>query len=293
VRTRIASSVAVIIAGLMPTLFGGPIFATFMTVLAMTGYREYLGLAGRVNTAIARRNGMIGFAVLAALAAAALLGIGVTGLYSIVALAVALPVVAQLSHSAEAEGFAAWCLISCGSLYLGLPVFAAVALRETPGVVDSSLITAMAERLAFGWQAAPRGLAWALTVILATWVGDSAAYLAGRAFGRRKLAPRLSPNKTIEGGLGGLIGATAVGGLTFTVFGLGAWWIGALVGFAIGFAGQIGDLVESFLKRQAGVKDSGNVIPGHGGILDRIDALLFAFPAGFMLGAGLERIGLL
>jgi phosphatidate cytidylyltransferase len=293
VRTRIVSSVAVIIAGLLPTLLGGPIFATFMTVLAMTGYREYLGLAGHISKAIPRRSGMIGYAVLAALAVAALLGIGVTGLFSIVALAVALPVVAQLSHSAEAEGFAAWCLISCGSLYLGLPVFAAVALRETPGLVDSAWFVAMTEMLAIGWQAAPRGLAWALTVILATWVGDSAAYLTGRAFGRRKLAPRLSPNKTIEGGLGGLIGSLVVGGLAFLVFGLGAWWIGAFVGFVIGVAGQVGDLVESFLKRQAGVKDSGTLIPGHGGILDRIDALLFAFPAGFMLGAGLERLGLL
>jgi phosphatidate cytidylyltransferase len=126
-------------------------------------------------------------------------------------------------------------------------------------------------------------MAWVLAVVLSTWAGDSAAYLAGRAFGRHKLAPVVSPGKTIEGALGGLLAAVLVSAAVFGMSGALPIWAGALVGGVIGVCGQIGDLSESFLKRQAGVKDSGNLIPGHGGMLDRVDALLFAFPAALLM----------
>jgi phosphatidate cytidylyltransferase len=117
-------------------------------------------------------------------------------------------------------------------------------------------------------------------VMLTIMVSDTAQYYTGRAFGRRPLAPRISPKKTVEGAIGGFVVATAM----FAI--VGAWWapelgVGARIalGFALVALGIAGDLFESFLKRRAGVKDSSHLIPGHGGVLDRIDALLFAAPA--------------
>jgi phosphatidate cytidylyltransferase len=138
--------------------------------------------------------------------------------------------------------FAAWSLLGAGTLYLGLPVYAAIALRSLPGAIQAGWLTDLAGRLSLGWDTAPRGLAWALTVILAIWVADSAAYLVGRALGQRKLAPKISPNKTIEGSLGGLAGAMLVCTVAFSGFGIGAWWHGLLIGAAIGICGQLGDL---------------------------------------------------
>jgi len=120
-------------------------------------------------------------------------------------------------------------------------------------------------------------------VMLTIMVSDTAQYYTGRAFGRRPLAPRISPKKTIEGAIGGFVFGTAL----FVV--LGAWWAPTLgvaarvvLGLALVALGIAGDLFESFLKRRAGVKDSSNLIPGHGGVLDRIDALLFAAPIYFL-----------
>ena len=181
-------------------------------------------------------------------------------------------------------GFSRWCFTTTGSLYLGLPIYAAVATRSRPGTIDAVWLSEAAQRLAVAWDPAPRGLAWVLTVVLAIWVGDSVALFAGMAFGKRKLAPMISPNKSQEGAVGGLLASMVVGAVSFQGFGLGDWKLGLIAGAVIGLTGQIGDLAESVLKRQAGVKDSGSLIPGHGGVLDRIDALLFAFPAGFLIG---------
>lgn len=131
-------------------------------------------------------------------------------------------------------------------------------------------------------RAAPGGGIWllspALMALVPVWAGDIAAIFAGKAFGKRLLAPRISPKKTVEGGVANLLVAVLV-----------AWLLGRLLGFsdvrslgagvAVGVLGQAGDLFESWLKRRSDVKDSGTLLPGHGGVLDRIDSVLFAAPA--------------
>jgi phosphatidate cytidylyltransferase len=118
---------------------------------------------------------------------------------------------------------------------------------------------------------------WLLLIVMAAvWIADSAAYFAGRAFGRHKLAPEISPGKTWEGVAGALLAVTLYGLLLSMVLHLSPW---VLVGlWALTVMSIIGDLFESLLKRQAGLKDSGNILPGHGGLLDRIDGLLPTLP---------------
>jgi len=116
-----------------------------------------------------------------------------------------------------------------------------------------------------------------LFALVITWVGDSAAYFVGRAIGKHLFAPHLSPNKTWEGAVASFV-ASVVVGLIF------ARWIFMPVPLLLGMAavgnvaGQVGDLLESAYKRSAGIKDSGSLLPGHGGVLDRIDALILAIP---------------
>ena len=154
-------------------------------------------------------------------------------------------------------------------LYVGLTLTALPALHEDPEGRGPSLLTFL---------------------FCVVWAGDIAALYVGRAFGRRKLAPTLSPNKTWEGAIGSVAGSLLVaGGLLALATQLANWnisrlsfpgesWYWLLLAVLVNVAAQVGDLAESALKRSAGVKDSGTILPGHGGILDRIDALLLAAP---------------
>ncbi|HYS09073.1 MAG TPA: phosphatidate cytidylyltransferase [Myxococcales bacterium] len=125
----------------------------------------------------------------------------------------------------------------------------------------------------------PRGEWWILLAIVVTWLNDTFAYFVGRAFGRRKLYERISPNKTWEGAAGGAAGSIA-GALVIRSLWLPVipFWGAALIGAGAAVLGPLGDLSESMLKRAFGAKDSGRLLPGHGGLLDRIDALLFNAP---------------
>jgi len=164
---------------------------------------------------------------------------------------------ARWSGEKEAPGVAAATLLP--TLYLGLPIGSLVAVGETMG----------------------RGALFLL--MMTVFVSDTAQYYSGRLFGRRPLAPRVSPKKTVEGAVGGFLFGTSL------IVVAGAWWLPlvsppgrVLLGVSVVGAGIAGDLFKSVLKRSAGVKDSSTLIPGHGGVLDRIDALLFAGPVYYL-----------
>ncbi len=176
---------------------------------------------------------------------------GVIGAGAVVALLVA--ALLQRGELAQAPRSAALAALAWG--YAGLLPAAVVALREGAG-----------------WE-------WVVLLFVVTWANDTLAYFAGRFLGKRPLAPRISPKKTWEGFWGGaagsVLGALAVKALFIPELSVPA---AVLVGAGGAVLGPLGDLSESMLKRAAGVKDSGRVIPGHGGLLDRIDAVLFVAP---------------
>lgn len=129
------------------------------------------------------------------------------------------------------------------------------------------------------------GLSTLFFALLIVWVTDSGAYLVGRKLGKHKLAPRISPNKTWEGSIGGTVLSVIVSAIYLKFFPQAYdWSVMLIIALIASVAGQFGDLIESALKRYYNVKDSGKILPGHGGILDRFDSLLIVLPVLFLLG---------
>lgn len=173
------------------------------------------------------------------------------------------------------------------SIMLGTTVFS-----KSYTIEDAVFPLAMSFYVGFGFNALldarVAGLDKALLALCIVWATDSGAYLVGMRYGKRKLAPRVSPNKTFEGALGGILGAILIT-IVFMIFDRTValpYGIYKMSVFAIFFsiAGQFGDLLESSIKRHFGVKDSGKFIPGHGGVLDRFDSMLLVFPIMHLFG---------
>lgn len=178
--------------------------------------------------------------------------------------------VTAFTRSDPRAGFVTWAVTAFGVAYIGIltPSIVLVAHLAPPAGSAASPL---------GLLGLHSGVAWALTLLLIVWGYDTGAYLTGRWLGRRRLIDHISPSKTVEGLVGGLILATLAAGIGAALIGLPPWQP-LVLGPLVGLAAQAGDLAESLLKRAAGRKESGFLIPGHGGILDRIDSFLFAAP---------------
>lgn len=190
------------------------------------------------------------------------------------AVAVAAIVVLAMTAFTRADpqsGFMTWATSTFGVAYVGL-LLPTVVLVAHLAPAGGSWTTPVG---IFGLRS---GAAWALMLVLVVWGYDTGAYLTGRAIGRRKLLDHISPSKTVEGMMGGLVLATIGAGIGAALVGL-APWHPLIIGPFVGLTAQAGDLAESMLKRAAGRKESGFLVPGHGGILDRLDSFLFAAPA--------------
>ena len=254
--TRVLSG-AVLIALVVAIVWLTPpaIFYAAAAIVTCLAVREYLILAGGLGLQPPR---MLSWAITLVLCTGVALRLAnlefvlATGFLAIAS--------AMLARGVDRTALASLAAAILPAVYIGVPIGALVAMRiaHGPAAVFLLMVTVM--------------------------ISDTAQYYTGRAFGRRPLAPAISPKKTVEGAVGGFL----FGALSLAI--LGWWWLPAvhmglrvLIGLTVAALGIAGDLFESLLKRSAGVKDSSTLIPGHGGVLDRIDALLFAAPVYYLV----------
>ncbi len=278
-KQRSISAIGVVIVGLVPALLGGWVFGVVFTVIAAMAYHEAI----RITTRDLPPVQVIGLAMVIATGGFATWYSSDRMLLALIAISVFLPLATAVfvSHHNGAEH---WIATTGTSLYLALPAWAAITLRTSEDYPARDWLQNVA-----GWfpgvpNSTGGGLAWFLLALLVTWLSDTFAYLVGKSIGRTKLIPRVSPNKTVEGAIGGLVAAALIAWGCDWAFGMEIGWGWALlIGLGLGVIGQIGDLSESMLKRSRGVKDSGTLIPGHGGVLDRIDALIFILVATWLV----------
>jgi phosphatidate cytidylyltransferase len=258
--TRVATGVVLIIVALGAVWLGGAVFSALVAVATLVMFAEwavmhrlprFVRLAGLVVV-----GGVVLLAALGRLNEALLL----TGFGAVIVGMAAFgyrPVAAAGQPYGVAEKVARR-IAAFGVLYCALPALALIWVRGLP-----------------------QGLMATVFLLVCVWATDIVAFFAGRAIGGPKLAPSISPNKTWAGAIGGVTGATLIAG------GVAATWLpgGPVAGFFVGAAvlaalSVLGDLLESHLKRRAGVKDSGNILPGHGGVMDRLDGLVPVAVAG-------------
>lgn len=216
-----------------------------------------------------------GYVVIFAAASIALLSEDPWTLSLLLALAVLLPALMIFRLPINAESFSSWVATLAAGAYIGIPAFAAISLRQTVGDLDAGWASDLGAYFSVSDDSRALGMGWAMVAVGATWLSDTFALFVGRSLGRTPLIPHISPRKTLEGAVGGVFGAVvATVGLSI-LLGLPEVTIpmAVVIGVLLSVVGICGDLMESFIKRCGGVKDSGTLIPGHGGIFDRVDAL--------------------
>jgi phosphatidate cytidylyltransferase len=308
---RVATAV-ILIPIVLLIVFRAPLwlFASVVAVIALITTREYLGLADAHGIKPAR---VLTYFFTVLLFASVVAAFGVEAQLSKLPAATLLRGVVAKEHPYLFFAFGATSLGRDSVLLAGLVFLVAMMKRadlrsSLPGAAASALGLAyvgLPLALVINVRARAAGAFFVFYLLVVVWAGDILAFLVGRSAGKHKLAPRISPNKSWEGTVASLAGATALGTVILangnaivgflrntnllpaqqeSILSVGPYpsphplWVYILLSAALNVAAQLGDLVESMLKRGAGVKDSGSLLPGHGGMLDRIDALLFAAP---------------
>ncbi|MGD9140561.1 MAG: phosphatidate cytidylyltransferase, partial [bacterium] len=266
---RVGAGAVLIPIVLFITYRGGLLFAAFVALLAGLGSSEFANMASARGFRVSRFLVIPGSALIALA-----FYFGSIGTAAIILTVIVLMGLMEGLARADIEKYVLSASLSIAAVtYTGWLLGFFILLREFPAhALDPGLVAA-----------GDMGRSLVFLVLILAWSNDSGAYFVGSAIGRRKLMARVSPSKTVEGALGGLTAcviAAFISRATFAPF-LAAWQA-VVVGVLVGAACVVGDLAESMLKRSTGVKDSSNLIPGHGGLLDRFDSLLFAGPVFYL-----------
>jgi phosphatidate cytidylyltransferase len=264
VRER-ATSAAILVPVLLIVLaVGGLALTIAVAVITVLAGREVFQLLRQAGNATLPALGIV-LALTVILDAAFPEVLEGSGLL-LIGVGIVLVAVASFTRPDPRDGLSTWMATVFGALYVGMLAFVLRLGHAAP------LTPAGAPLAVLGTE---RG--WVLLLILAVWAYDTGAYLIGRRFGRERFLTHISPSKTYAGLVGGIVASTIVVGAMLVGLGQPVWHA-AILGPIAALAAQAGDLAESMLKRAAGAKDSGTLIPGHGGMLDRVDSFLFAAP---------------
>jgi phosphatidate cytidylyltransferase len=264
VRQRAITAAVLVPLLLIVIALGGMVLAAAIAVITVLAAREVFTLLSAAgHPALPALGGVLALTVILDAAFPEVLeGSGLL----LIAIGVVLVAVAAFTRQDPRDGLSTWIATVFGALYVSMLAFVIRLGYAAPAVPDGAPLAALG---------AERG--WIVLLILAVWSYDTGAYLVGRRFGREKFLAHISPSKTYAGLVGGVVASTVV--VALMLVGLGQSPVHALLlGPLAALAAQAGDLAESMLKRAAGEKDSGTLIPGHGGMLDRVDSFLFAAP---------------
>jgi len=267
------SSFGIILVGFVSSLLGGAIFAAMFTALGVGIYHETSRMTARIGLGSALRQS--GYVVIVCGGSLALLTQEAWGTALVIGIVALLPATILFHSNPDADTFASLMTTLAVSAYIGFSVHAAIGLRELPGTLQVGWADDLGEFFSLTGDSTALGMAWVMVAIVATWLADTCALFVGRAFGRTPLLPHISPKKTLEGAAGAVLGAVISTVTLVVILGIPDVSIpfAILIGAIFAAVGIYGDLFESFIKRAADVKDSGSIIPGHGGIFDRMDAL--------------------
>jgi phosphatidate cytidylyltransferase len=263
-RRRAVSAAILIPPLVVALLIGGPWIVAVVAIATGLAAREVFSLLTAAGYPSLTWLG-VALAVALVLDAAVVPAIDSSGLL-LVGIGAILAAVGAFSKHDPRDGLPTWIATVFGAVYAGLLAFILRLGHEVPPLPAAAPLAGLG---------ADRG--WIILLVLAVWSYDTGAYFVGKRYGRARFLTHISPSKTYAGLIGGIVAATVVTGVVLA--GLGQPWQGALLlGPLLSLAAQAGDLAESMLKRAAGAKDSGRLIPGHGGVLDRVDSFLFAAP---------------